>query len=97
MRPLAVLVTLAFLVAGCQTTTERTFLSNGQPAVRVMCANTIGGVTNCLKTAGDLCGARGFVLFHWNGQPWARPYPGPEELQYDTDLVANGLLVACQA
>jgi hypothetical protein len=51
----------------------------------------------CFKTAGSICGPRGFVIYDWNGLPWKEPYPEPETLEDDPGLAANGLLIACRA
>jgi hypothetical protein len=84
------------LLASCAQT-DHVSLSNGQQAVRVTCNLAIDGMASCFRTAGNLCGPRGFVLFDWNGQPWAMPYPGPDVLQDDPGLARNGLLVACRS
>lgn len=84
------------LVAGCAQT-DPVSLSNGQQAIRITCNLTIDGMTSCFRAAGTLCGTRGFVIFDWNGQPWARPYPEPDVLQDDPGLAQSGLLVACRS
>jgi hypothetical protein len=36
-------------------------------------------------------------MYDWNGQPWDKPYPGPDALQNDPGLAQNGLLIACRS
>ncbi len=95
LLPLAALL-LLLSMTGCAQT-DHVSLSNGQQAVRITCALAIDGMTSCFRAAGDLCGTRGFVIFDWNGQPWAQPYPDPDVLENDPGLAQSGLLVACRA
>jgi hypothetical protein len=95
MRLFAV-AALLFLLAGCADT-EPAYLSNGQAVVRITCGFAIDGMTRCFREAGDLCGSRGFVIFDWNGEPWAKPYPEPDALQNDLGLATSGLLIACRS
>ena len=54
------------------------------------------GITGCFKVAGEVCDA-GLIIYDWNGQPWDKPYPGPDALQNDPGLAQNGLLIACRS
>lgn len=83
------------LLAGCAAT-EPASLANGQAVIRVTCSLAIDGVAGCFKAAGNICGARGYTIFDWNGKAWPMPYPEPETLQDDPGLAASGLLVACR-
>jgi hypothetical protein len=94
-KRLAFLAAMVALVAGCASS-EPTFLVNGQPVLRITCNLAISGMTSCFRTAGDICGTRGFIIYNWNGDPWIQPYPDPETLQDDPGLGASGLLVACR-
>jgi hypothetical protein len=90
------LAAMLALLAGCAQT-QPAFLSNGQQVVRITCNLAIDGMTSCFKAAGNICATQGFVIYDWNGQPWNKPYPGPDALQNDPDLAQNGLLIACRS
>jgi hypothetical protein len=83
------------LLSGCAAN-EPVYLANGQKVVRVTCAVALGGMASCFKSAGTICGPRGFVIYDWSGEQWAKPYPEPETLQNDPGLAASGLLIACR-
>ena len=84
------------LLTGCAVT-QPTYLSNGQRVIRVSCNLAVNKMVACFKTAGGICGPRGFVIYDWNGQPWRQPYPEPETLNDDPGLAADGLLIACRS
>jgi hypothetical protein len=84
------------LLAGCAAY-EPVYLANGQRVVRVTCAVAVDRMTSCFTAAGNICGPRGFVLYNWDGDAWAKPYPDPDILQNDPGLAASGLLVACRS
>ena len=95
MHRLHIAASLVLLV-GCAAT-HPAYLANGQKVIRVTCNLAVNGMVACFKTAGSICGPRGYVIYDWNGQPWERPYPEPETLQNDPGLAAGGLLVACRS
>ena len=84
------------LLTSCAVT-QPTFLSNRQRVLRISCDIAVDKMVACFKTAGSICGPRGFVIYDWNGLPWKEPYPEPETLEDDPGLAANGLLIACRA
>lgn len=94
-KRLAALAAILGLLAGCASS-DPTFLANGQAVLRITCNLAIDGMTSCFRLAGDTCGARGFIIYNWNGDPWVRPYPDPETLQDDPGLASSGLLIACR-
>ena len=89
------LAAFLLLMTGCAET-HPTYLANGQKVVRVTCNLAAEGMAACFKTAGSICGPRGFAIYDWNGEPWKQPYPEPETLENDPGLAANGLLIACR-
>ena len=60
------------MLAGCAVS-EPSYLANGQKVVRIKCDIALDGMTSCVKTAGDICGPRGYVIYDWNGQAWPTP------------------------
>lgn len=87
----------ALLSAASCTSASPAHLVSGQPVVRVTCGMAVDGITACYRRAGEVCGARGFLIYDWNGRPWTQPYPNPDALQYDPNLPFDGLLIACRA
>ena len=84
------------LLAGCASV-EPAYLANGIKVVRIDCGLAVDGAAACYKTAGDICGRRGFALFDWDGKPWELPYPDPITLENDVVLRSASLLVACRS
>lgn len=84
------------LLGGCYVI-EPAYLANGVKVARITCAMELDSVAQCYKAAGDLCGPRGFILFDWDGRPWALPYPDPASLVADSTRPYADLLVACRA
>jgi len=84
------------LLSGCAAS-EPAYLANGQKVLRVTCNLSSDGMAACFKLSGTICGPRGFVIYNWSGEQWARPYPDPETLQNDPGLAADGLLIACRS
>jgi hypothetical protein len=66
----------------------------GQQVVRVTCNLPIDAMTRCFKAAGASARCRASLFYDWNGQPWDKPYPGPDALQNDPGLAQNELLIA---
>jgi hypothetical protein len=90
-------LTVALVALGGCFSFETAYLANGTKVVRIGCSLAVDGYTRCYKTAGDLCGPRGYVLFDWDGKPWALPYPDPASLENDAILASTALLVACRS
>jgi len=87
---------LSLLVGGCSQV-ETAYLANGTRVARISCGLAIDSFARCYKTAGDMCGGRGYVLFDWDGKPWPLPYPDPTALENDATLTSTALLVACRS
>lgn len=87
----------AMLALGGCYVVEPAYLANGIKVARLSCLMTLDSVAACYKTAGDLCGPRGFILFDWDGRPWALPYPDPASIVADSTRPYADLLVACRA
>src|SRR5438067_10327739 len=81
----ACLAASLLVLAGCAQV-ETAYLANGTRVARISCGLAVDSFTRCFKTAGDMCGRRGYVLFDWDGKPWPLPYPEPESLENDTAL-----------
>ena len=88
---------LSLLVLGGCSQIEIAYLANGTRVARISCGLAVDSFTRCFKTAGDMCGLRGYVLFDWDGKPWPLPYPDPAALESDTALASTALLVACRS
>lgn len=88
---------LSLLPLGGCSQVETTYLANGTRVARISCGLAMDSFTRCFKTAGDMCGQRGYVLFDWDGKPWPLPYPDPAALETDTVLTSTALLVACRS
>jgi len=84
------------LLGGCSQV-ETAYLANGTRVARISCGLAMDSFTQCFKTAGDMCGRRGYVLFDWDGKPWPLPYPDPAALENDIALKSTALLVACRS
>jgi hypothetical protein len=84
------------LPGGCSQV-EMAYLANGTRVARISCGLAMDSFARCYKTAGDMCGRRGYVLFDWDGKPWPLPYPDPAALDNDTALTSTALLVACRS
>jgi hypothetical protein len=92
----AACVALSLLPGGCSQV-EMAYLANGTKVARISCGLAMDSFARCFKTAGDMCGRRGYVLFDWDGKPWPLPYPDPAALDNDTALTSTALLVACRS
>jgi hypothetical protein len=86
---------IALALAACAQR-QATFLPNGQRVSHITCNLAPQGAVACYRSAGALCGPRGYVLYDWNGRPWREPYPSPAALDTDPDFPTTGLLVACK-
>ncbi len=82
-------------LAGCAST-QRAYLANGQPVVRINCGFALNGMVSCFQTAGNICGPYGFLIYDWNGNRWPIPYPDPDTLWDEQNIASNELLVACR-
>jgi hypothetical protein len=87
---------LSLLLGGCSQV-ETAYLANGTRVARISCGLATDSFARCYKTAGDMCGGRGYVLFDWDGKPWPLPYPDPIALENDATLTSTALLVACRS
>lgn len=85
---------LPLLLAACSTM-ERTHLPTGQAVNRLVCSLSTDSLGRCYELAGEVCGARGYTIYHWDGTPWPKPYPDPGSMQFDTMLGSTTLLMAC--
>jgi hypothetical protein len=88
---------LSLVLGGCSQV-ETAYLANGTRVARIYCGLAVEGFAQCFKTAGEMCGQRGYVLFDWDGKPWPLPYPDAAALQNAALLESSpALLVACRA
>jgi hypothetical protein len=88
---------LSLLLGGCSQV-GTAYLANGTRVARIYCGLAVEGFAQCFKTAGEMCGQRGYVLFDWDGKPWPLPYPDPAALQNAALLESSpALLVACRS
>jgi hypothetical protein len=92
----ATALSLSLLLGGCSQV-ETAYLANGTRVARISCGLAMDSFVQCFKTAGEMCGRRGYVLFDWDGKPWPLPYPDPEALENATTLMSTALLVACRS
>lgn len=74
MRVIGLAVLLS--IGGC-VNADTVYLANGVKVVRITCTLRTDALTPCYKTAGDICGPRGYTIYDWDGQPWSTPYPAP--------------------
>jgi len=92
----ALLLLLPVLAVSC-TTVERSHLPNGVAVNKVTCSMTNDSLRRCYQAAGDICGPRGYTVYHWDGTPWSKPYPDPGNVDIHTMLSSTTLLMACHA
>ena len=93
---LAACLALPALLAAC-VSMERTHLSSGQAVNRLVCSLSTDSLGRCYEAAGEICGARGYTLYYWDGTPWPRPYPTPDSIRFESELGTTTLLMACHA
>lgn len=90
------LLAIVTAVAGC-TAAQPTYLANGAPAQILTCALGVDSINRCYRTAGQLCGARGFMTYDWQGKPIAMPHTDPNGLEAGANLEPVTILVACRS
>lgn len=74
---------------------QTAFLPTGQEVSHITCGLALGGAVACFRSAGELCGFRGYTLYDWDGKAWHEPFPSPAALDNDPSFPTTGLLVAC--
>ena len=92
----ACLAILAAALTAC-VQSDRAYLPTGQAVMQISCKMSITSMSQCYKAAGDMCGARGYTVFDWDGTPWPKPYPDPSTVDRETMLGNTQILVACNA
>lgn len=55
------------LLAGCATSSE-VYLPSGTKGYVVNCNGSLNSVSTCFEKAGELCGAKGYVLLNKEGE-----------------------------
>lgn len=90
----ALVIALAFTLGAC-TTVENSHLPNGVAVNKVTCTLSNHTLARCYQAAGEICGPRGYTVYHWDGTPWAKPYPDPAYADIHTMLRSTTLLMAC--
>ena len=83
IRTSLVLLT-AFLASACATTRD-VYLADGTLGHNITCNGHLQNFSTCLDMAGQICGARGYVVMGPRGE--AIP-PGPGTSAYTADSVA---------
>ena len=61
MYKIILILCMSFLSA-CTASVTRTYTPNGDIGYTLNCSGTIRGWDKCLKTAGDICGSRGYDI-----------------------------------
>ena len=71
------------LLAACATNRD-VYLADGSLGHNISCNGHIQNFSSCLQMAGDICGARGYVVMNQRGEP----IPPPESGAYTASAVA---------
>ena len=61
-------ILLGLVMSACATADPVTF-ANGQPGYAIRCDLGLNGLDLCYRKAGSLCGAQGYSLRDWKGNP----------------------------
>ncbi|MGE0415601.1 MAG: hypothetical protein AB7O80_02245 [Acetobacteraceae bacterium] len=88
------LIVLPLLLVAC-VDNKRTYLPNGMAVNQLTCKMSVNSLQRCYRTAGDMCGPRGYSIYDWDGTPWPKPYPDPSTMDDPTVLNEVTILVAC--
>jgi hypothetical protein len=65
-RPLFTAIALVVLLQGCATSSE-VFLADGTKGYNINCGGAVMNYGHCLEKAGDICGARGYLVVNQQG------------------------------
>lgn len=62
------------ILAGCGTTANQAYLPDGTRGYHVSCDGVWGASGDCYAKAGDVCGAKGYVLVNAGGMAGTRDF-----------------------
>jgi len=72
--PMRYVAACLVVLAGCGTTARESYLPDGTRGFHVSCDGLWGASGDCYAKAGDVCGAKGYVLMNSGGMASTRDF-----------------------
>jgi hypothetical protein len=88
MRMRALLIAIAVITLSACATSKEVYLSDGSKGHSISCDGAVQNFGSCLEKAGELCGARGYLVLNQNGE--SVPFSTASGGYTATSLAASG-------
>lgn len=94
MRTIMFIFALTILVSGCATS-KKTYTSDGKAGYSIQCSGSALNWGMCYEKAGELCGARGYVVLEKSGDTGAL-VSGSQFGLFGGTVINRSMIIKCK-
>jgi hypothetical protein len=94
MRKITMLIIVLALICGCATA-KKTYTSDGKEGYSITCSGTALTWGDCYEKAGEICGAKGYVVLEKSGDTGAA-VSGSQFGLYGGSVIIRSMIIKCK-